>query len=368
VEKRSENIMEVKLTNLTKKFRNTVAVDNLTLLIPDGQFLCLLGPSGCGKTTTLRCIAGLESPDTGEIYIGDKLVNDLAPKDRDIAMVFQDYALYNHMTVYDNIAFPLRLKKVPKNEIRKRVEEVAEILHIKHLLTRRPAQLSGGERQRVATGRAIVRKPAVFLMDEPLSNLDALLRIQMRVELKRLKEQLKITTIYVTHDQIEAMSLADKIALMDKGALQQIGTPHEIYYEPANTFVAKFVGAPSINLINGNFLEEKSAIDLGFLTIEIPKEISNIIKEKASGSEIIVGIRPDDISISEKPRSGFIKGEVYVMQPLGSETQFELKVDESILTVKTYGTYSSKIGDTIWFTLKEEKIHIFDKKTGKVIS
>jgi len=360
--------MEIKVENLTKKFGNTIAANNLSLHIKDGEFLCLLGPSGCGKTTTLRCIAGLETPDSGQIYIGEQMVNDLAPKDRDIAMVFQDYALYHHMTVYDNIAFPLNIKKVPKEETKKRVKEVAELLHIENLLSRKPSQLSGGERQRVATGRAIIRKPKVFLMDEPLSNLDALLRIQMRVELKRLKDRLKITTIYVTHDQVEAMSLADRIALMEKGVLQQIASPHEIYYKPANKFVAKFVGSPSINLINGKFIEEKSAVDLGFLTVEIPKKTSNTIKETVSGSELTVGIRPDEISVSEKPKADYIEGEVYVIQPLGSETQFEIKVNQNIITAKIYGNYSSKIGDKIWFRLNKERIHLFDMNTGEIIS
>ena len=246
---------KVKVVNLVKKFDKTVAVDGISFDVKDGEFIVLLGPSGCGKTTTLRCIAGLETPDEGEIYIDDKLVNDLPPKDRDVAMVFQSYALYPHMTVYGNLAFPLKMRKLPKDEIDKKVKEVAKLLNIDHLLDRKPRQLSGGEMQRVALGRALVRTPRVFLMDEPLSNLDAKLRVYMRAELKKLQRDLKITTIYVTHDQAEAMAMADRIAVMNKGKILQYSEPHDVYEKPANLFVAGFIGSPPMNFIKASIVE-----------------------------------------------------------------------------------------------------------------
>lgn len=252
----------VKLVNVWKQFGEVTAVKNMNLDIKDGEFMILLGPSGCGKTTTLRMISGLEEPTKGQIYIGDKLVADpekgvfVPPKDRDIAMVFQSYALYPHMTVYDNIAFPLKLRKVPKQEIDQRVREVAEMLGLTELLKRKPRELSGGQRQRVALGRAIVRKPQVFLMDEPLSNLDAKLRVKMRAELKKLQRQLGVTTIYVTHDQVEAMTMGDRIAVINAGELQQVGSPDEVYDKPANTFVAGFIGSPPMNSMDASITED----------------------------------------------------------------------------------------------------------------
>jgi multiple sugar transport system ATP-binding protein len=360
----------VALKNLTKRFGNVVAVNNLSLEIEDKEFLVLLGPSGCGKTTTLRCIAGLDTPDEGEIYIGDKLVNDLAPKDRNIAMVFQSYALYPHMTVFDNIAFPLKMRKLPMDEIEKRVKKVAELLRIPHVLNRKPGQLSGGEKQRVALGRAIVRNPDVFLMDEPLSNLDAKLRIYMRAELKRLQKELGVTTVYVTHDQVEAMTMADKIAIMNQGILQQVGTAFEVFNNPSNLFVAGFIGSPPMNFINCTLKEEDGSyfLDAGAFTLPIATYIGKIINEKSSSSEVILGIRPEDIIIEEKPMvKNPIRAEVYVTEPMGSEIIIDLKVDGEIIKVKVLKELKLNIGDKVWIRFDENKMHVFDRKKEKTI-
>ncbi|MEM1515840.1 MAG: ABC transporter ATP-binding protein [Candidatus Bathyarchaeia archaeon] len=362
---------KVLIKNLTKRFGNVIAVNNLNLEIADKEFMVLLGPSGCGKTTTLRCIAGLEDPDEGEIYIGDRLVNDLPPKDRDVAMVFQSYALYPHMSVFDNIAFPLRIRKIPKNEVEKKVKEVADLLKISHLLNRKPRQLSGGERQRVALGRAIVRNPQVFLMDEPLSNLDAKLRVYMRAELKRLQKELGVTTIYVTHDQVEAMSMADRIAIMNLGVLQQIGTAYEVYNYPSNFFVAGFIGSPPMNFIDCTIRENNNSvlIDSGEFTFMLPDEIGKLVKEKITSSEIILGIRPEDIVIEKKCSSakGLIEGEIYVTEPMGNEIIVDVKVGDKILKVKSPVEIEVNIGDKVWLEFKPNKIHLFDKRTEKTI-
>lgn len=358
------------LKNITKRFGSTVAVNNVSLDVKDKEFLVLLGPSGCGKTTTLRCIAGLETPDEGEIYIGDKMVNDLPPKERNIAMVFQSYALYPHMTVYDNMAFPLRMRELPKDEIDKRVKNVADFLKISHLLDRKPGQLSGGEKQRVALGRAIVRNPEVFLMDEPLSNLDAKLRVYMRTELKRLQKELGVTTVYVTHDQVEAMTMADKIAIMNQGVLQQVGTASEVFYRPVNVFVAGFIGSPPMNFIDCTFKEENGSfcLDAGAFILPIASSVGRIIKEKITSTEVILGIRPEDISISKKPiERDYIEAEVYVTEPLGSELIVDLKVGGNVIKIKTLEEVELNIGDKVWIKFDEDKMHLFDKKTEKAI-
>ncbi|MEM2342456.1 MAG: ABC transporter ATP-binding protein [Candidatus Bathyarchaeia archaeon] len=361
----------IRLVNLTKKFGSVVAVNRVSLNIEDGHFVVLLGPSGCGKTTTLRCIAGLEMPDEGEIYIGDTLVNNLPPKDRDIAMVFQSYALYPHMTVYQNLAFPLEMRKIPKDEIKKRVKNVADLLGITDLLNRKPGQLSGGQQQRVALGRALVRYPKAFLMDEPLSNLDAKLRVYMRAELKKLQKDLKITTVYVTHDQVEAMTMADEIAIMNAGVVQQYGPPHEIYNRPANIFVAGFVGTPPMNFINCSLLEKGKSffLDAGIFTLPLPNDIGKIIKERASSSELILGVRPEDIFIEkEKTQLSFIEADIYVTEPLGSETIVDLKLkDGTIIKAKSAPTSVFNIGEKVFLNINLRNAHIFDKKTEKAI-
>lgn len=359
----------VTIKGLTKAFGETVAVKDLDLEVKDGSFVVLLGPSGCGKTTTLRCISGLETPDKGDIYIGDMLVNDVVPKERDIAMVFQSYALYPHMKVFDNIAFPLKMRKVPKEETRKRVQNTAELLRITHLLDRRPKQLSGGEAQRTALGRAIVRDPKVFLMDEPLSNLDAKLRIYMRAELKRLQKELGVTTVYVTHDQVEAMTMADKVAIMNKGMLQQLGDASDIFSHPANLFVAGFIGSPPMNLIDCSMTEKdgRAYLDAGDFTLTIPSDVKEIVEKKSAGSEFILGVRPEDISLDVKRASGAImKSEVYITEPLGSETIVDVQVSDKIIKSRTTPDFKAAPGDTVWLSINSERIHIFDKKTGKV--
>jgi len=362
-------LTRVMLKNLTKRFGDTIAVNDLSLEVQYREFLVLLGPSGCGKTTTLRCIAGLETPDEGEIYIGDNLVNDLPPKDRNVAMVFQSYALYPHMKVFDNIGFPLKMRKLPKNEIERRVKEVAKLLRISHLLDRKPKQLSGGERQRVALGRAIVRNPSVFLMDEPLSNLDAKLRVYMRAELKRLQKELGVTTVYVTHDQVEAMTMANKIAIMNSGVLQQVGKAYEIYHHPNNLFVAGFIGSPPMNFIECTFKEKDGSyfLDAGSFFLPLSDSISKIVNEKASSSELILGIRPEDIFIEKRGEKGMIKAEVYVTEPMGSEVIVDLKVGDEIIKAKTSPDIKINLGDEVFVGFNKNKMHIFDKATEKAI-
>jgi len=358
---------KVVLKNLTKKFGKVVAVKNLSLEAKDRSFLVLLGPSGCGKTTILRCIAGLETPDEGEIYIGDKLVNDLPPKERDIAMVFQSYALYPHMTAFENIAFPLKMRRVPKDEIKRRVKEVAELLKISHLLDRKPKQLSGGEAQRVALGRAIVREPKVFLMDEPLSNLDAKLRVYMRAELKRLQQHLKITTIYVTHDQIEAMTMADEVAVLSQGVLQQLATPDELYNHPKNLFVAGFIGSPPMNFITASLKAKKEKLFLVAenFELELTEDLANILKGK-EGLEVVIGIRPEDLKFVNKSE-GKIHGKVFMQEPLGSEVIIDIKVNDELIKVKESPDFRLEVGKDVWLSFDYNKLHLFDKKTGEAI-
>jgi multiple sugar transport system ATP-binding protein len=359
----------VRLVNLEKRFDKVVAVDGVNLNIADGSFVVLLGPSGCGKTTTLRCIAGLETPDSGEVWIGDTVVNDLPPKDRDVAMVFQNYALYPHMTVYDNIAFPLRMRKVPKNEIDRRVRETAELLEITHLLDRKPRQLSGGEQQRVALGRAIVRHPKVFLMDEPLSNLDAKLRLFMRAELKRLQRELKTTTVYVTHDQAEAMAMADKIAVMNKGRVLQYDEPANIYSNPANVFVATFIGSPPMNMIKTSVNRDAGWIqlDAGAFRYTLPSSYSEAIANRPQSSKIYLGVRPEDLNISvdRQPNSVFL-AEVYVVEHQGINMVVDLKIDSEIIKAVTQPMHLP-IGDKVWVGFDVSKIHLFDAGSGELI-
>jgi multiple sugar transport system ATP-binding protein len=362
-------LVQVKLEDLSKNFGNVKAVDDVNITISDKEFLTLLGPSGCGKTTTLRCIAGLEKPDSGRIYIGDQLVNDLEPKDRNVAMVFQDYALYPHLDVFGNIGFPLKLRKFSKPEIKKRVLETAKLLEIDTLLKRKPKELSGGQRQRVALGRAIIRNPSVFLMDEPLSNLDAKLRIYMRKELKRLQKTIETTLIYVTHDQVEAMTMSDRIAIMHNGRIQQVDPAIKVYNNPKNTFVASFIGSPPMNLINCSLDRKKNKeyLDVCDFIINLQKDIIEILKDTASGSELVLGIRCEDITISSKKESSSIKAEIYVLEPTGSEIIVTMKIGQNLVSAIANPSFISEIGQTVYVKLNAEKIHIFDKKTGKVI-
>lgn len=353
-------MVEVRLESVNKNFGKVIAVDNLNLTIQDQEFLVLLGPSGCGKTTTLRLIAGLEKPDSGEIYIGDTLVNDLSPKERNVAMVFQNYALYPYMKVFDNIAFPLRIRRTPGGEIRSSVQEIANLLGIDALLDRKPRQLSGGQQQRVALARALVRKPQLFLMDEPLSNLDAKLRIAMRTELKRLHRELKVTTIFVTHDQEEAMTLADRIAIMTKGLLQQLGSPFEVYEKPSNMFVASFIGSPAMNMFEGELAEKNGdyIANFGIFSLPISKKIAQSISK-----ELTLGIRPEHILLEDKKTAKSMSAKVEVTEPLGREDILLLNVGGVMLTANTRLMKPLNVGDEIWVRFAEDKLQLFDRKT-----
>lgn len=349
---------------------NVTAVKDFNLEIEDKEFIVFVGPSGCGKSTTLRMIAGLEEISQGELFIGDKIVNDVAPKDRDIAMVFQNYALYPHMSVYDNMAFGLKLRKVDKAEIDKKVKEAARILDIEHLLERKPKALSGGQRQRVALGRAIVREPKVFLMDEPLSNLDAKLRVQMRTEISKLHKRLQTTFIYVTHDQTEAMTMGTRIVVMKDGVVQQVDTPQHIYDHPANIFVAGFIGSPQMNFIDSKLVEEggKLLVVFGEDTVELPEDKAKVLKEKGYiGKEVIMGIRPENLDdgadfIAAHSKATF-NANVEVTELMGAETYIYLSKEKSNLVARVNGSSPVKSGETIKIALDESKIHIFDKET-----
>jgi multiple sugar transport system ATP-binding protein len=343
------------------------ALDEFSLKVDSGQFMVLLGPSGCGKTTAVRCIAGLVNPTSGQIYIGDQMVNHLPPKDRDVAMVFQNYALYPHMIVYNNIAFPLKMRKVAKNKIDDKVRNVANLLEIENLLDRKPKELSGGQMQRVALGRALVREPKVFLMDEPLSNLDAKLRTYMRAEIKKLQKKVGITTLYITHDQIEAMSMADQVAIMKSGLIQQIGTPGEVYQEPANTFVADFVGSPSMNFLKCNIIEKNSGITLESNNIHLQIPQTSWTFEHSSDN-LILGIRPRDVTILKN--DDFIgikiKGKISFTELLGDDSLVEVNIGvDSIRVTNIDPDFDPSIEKEVMVGFPYSKIHYFAAETGK---
>ena len=360
---------KVLMQKLNKHFGEVKAVRDLDLEIPDKEFVVLVGPSGCGKTTTLRMVAGLEDITSGNIYIDDKVVNHLPPKDRDIAMVFQNYALYPHMTVYQNMAFGLTLRKFPKEEIHQRVKEAAEILNIGELLERKPKALSGGQRQRVAVGRAIVRKPKVFLFDEPLSNLDAKLRVQMRVELKKLHDRLQTTIIYVTHDQVEAMTMGDRIVVMKDGLKQQVGAPLELYFHPANKFVAGFIGSPAMNFMEADLAAESGGLFLqasGF-KLRIPEDKAAQMKGYDQ-KRVIFGIRPEDLP--EAPCT--VPGETFdvlveVMEPLGSEVYLDVKAAEASLIARADPNTKAKPHTKLCLRPAMENMHLFDIRDEKTL-
>jgi multiple sugar transport system ATP-binding protein len=360
---------EVRLKKICKKFDEIVAVDDFNLTIADKEFVVLVGPSGCGKTTTLRMIAGLESITSGEVYIGDNLINKLPAKDRNIAMVFQNYALYPHMTVFDNMAFSLEMRKRSKDEIKERVQEAAEILGIQQLLSRKPKQLSGGQRQRVAVGRAIVRKPEVFLFDEPLSNLDAKLRVQTRLELKKLHERLATTAVYVTHDQIEAMTMGDRIVVMRDGLIQQIGSPLDLYDHPANKFVGGFIGSPAMNFFEAqlNISGDTVALQAGEVRIDLPQEKSGRLagyKEE----RIIVGLRPEDLKVTSEHVSGkTIRGTVEVVEPIGNETYVDFNSGSFNLIAAVGRKTRIKPHSTLVIEPNQDNLHLFDTQSEKAI-
>jgi len=366
-------LTEIFLENVSKYFGKVKAVEDMTLKVRRKEFVVLLGPSGCGKTTTLRLIAGLEKPTKGNIYFDGHLVNELGPKDRNVAMVFQDFALYPHMTVFDNIALCLKVRKLPKDEIRRRVLDVARLLQIEDLLERKPGQLSGGQKQRVALARAIVRNPSVYLMDEPLSNLDALLRVKMRVELRKLHERLGATTIYVTHDQAEAMVMADRIVVMNRGKIVQVGTPNEIYEKPANLFVAEFVGTPPMNFIECELknVGNETYIVTDDFQLKLPKEISTSIEaNKFTGKKLVLGVRPENIAVSKKltqDAEEIIKGKVLLIQRLSGTLYAAVDIGAHTITAFVpQGTNVSK-GDEVYLRINKLKIHIFDKETKKAL-
>ena len=361
---------QVRLVNLTKRFPGVIAVNSVNLDIHDKEFLVLVGPSGCGKTTCLRMIAGLEESSDGEIWIGDRLVNDVSPKDRDIAMVFQNYALYPHMSVYENMAFGLKLRKVPREDIAKRVAEAADMLGIQGLLKRRPKELSGGQRQRVAVGRAIVREPAVFLMDEPLSNLDAKLRIQTRAELIKLHRRLGITTVYVTHDQVEAMTMGDRIVVMKDGLVQQCDTPLQIYRFPANRFVAGFIGSPPMNFVNAAVEADggKTYIKAAGFRVKVDDERADKLASYV-GKEVIFGIRPSDIfdkalsPIVAPSADNTVTVEVEVIEPMGAECVLYVKSADNDLTINLDSATDAKERESVEVVFDMAKSHVFDKET-----
>ena len=361
----------LKFVNINKIYDSKVqAVFDFNLDVKDKEFIVFVGPSGCGKSTTLRMVAGLEEITSGELYINDRLVNDIAPKDRDIAMVFQSYALYPHMTVFDNMAFGLKLRKIPKEEIEKRVNEAAAILGLEPYLNRRPKALSGGQRQRVALGRAIVRSPKVFLMDEPLSNLDAKLRVQMRSEIAKIHEKVGATTIYVTHDQTEAMTMATRIVIMKDGHIQQIGSPKEVYNFPANIFVGGFIGSPAMNFVTGRYIDGKFVIEADKTQRRIEVELTDELRANIQGyegDEVVFGIRPEDIHIDgpivEKYPNSQADIECDVVELLGHELILYGYLNGQRITVKTSAIHDIQVHDKVRLTFDLNKAHFFDPTT-----
>lgn len=360
----------VTYSNVWKKFGDFIAINDLNLKVEDKEFLVLVGPSGCGKTTALRCLAGLEEVSSGNIMIGDQIVNDVAPKDRDIAMVFQSYALYPHMTVYDNMAFGLKLRKFPKAEIKRRVEDAAKTLGIEHLLKRKPRELSGGQRQRVAVGRAIVREPKVFLFDEPLSNLDAKLRVQTRAEISKLHQRLQTTFIYVTHDQTEAMTMASRIAVMNKGILQQLDTPQNLYDRPGNLFVAGFIGSPSMNFFPVHLRKDGNDLYIegeGF-SVKVPEDRVQTY-QKYAGKEVIFGIRPEDIHnpafIPSGIHTSMVEAKVDVTELMGNEIFLYLVVGDVDFVARVDPRTRFKIGEKVQVAFNMDNFHIFDPSLDK---
>ncbi len=363
----------IKFDHVWKRFGEVSVLKDLNIEINDQEFLVLVGPSGCGKTTALRCLAGLEEITDGNIYIGDRVVNDVPPKDRDIAMVFQSYALYPHMSVYDNMAFGLKLRKMPKSEIDTRVNEAAEMLKIKHLLDRKPKALSGGQRQRVALGRAIVRNPSVFLMDEPLSNLDAKLRVDTRAEISKLHQRLKTTFIYVTHDQVEAMTMGTRIAVMKDGILQQLDTPQTLYDHPANMFVAGFIGSPSMNFAEATLVRDNGLkVDLGNgTTLPVPADKASAL-DNVIGQTVYFGIRPENLHDANYVSVGVntdarLKTNVTVLEPLGSEVYAFIESDGREMVSRLDPRTGARVGQNIDIVVDMSKMHIFEKDSERAL-
>jgi multiple sugar transport system ATP-binding protein len=360
---------KVKLVNISKAFKETPAVKDLSLDVAEGEFVVLLGPSGCGKTTTLRMVAGVETPTTGDIYIGDRRVNDVPPRERDIAMVFQTYALYPQMTVHDNLAFPLKMRKFSKQETEERVKKAAGILEITDLLDRRPRELSGGQRQRVALGRAIVRDPKVFLMDEPLSNLDAKLRVQTRIELKDLQKRLGTTTVYVTHDQAEAMTLADRVVILKGGVLQQVGPPVEVYAHPANKFVAGFVGSPAMNFLDGELSAPDGgrSFSCGDFSFSLDPALAKAL-EGTTERNGTYGIRAEDVRPSNGQETGDVEFKVYGVEVMGSEQFIHGRRGKTAVVARAPMDFRAELGAPVWLSFTTPNGHFFDSKTEKALA
>jgi multiple sugar transport system ATP-binding protein len=357
----------VTFDHMVKRYAGDVlAVNDLNLEIRDGEFLVLVGPSGCGKTTALRCVAGLEEISDGRLLIGDRVVNDVPPKDRNIAMVFQSYALYPHMSVFDNLAFGLKLRKTPKDEIKKRVDEAAAVLGLEKLLDRKPKALSGGQRQRVALGRAIVREPQVFLMDEPLSNLDAKLRVETRANIARLHQRLGTTTVYVTHDQVEAMTMGDRIAVMRDGILQQVGTPQGLYDHPTNVFVAGFIGSPAMNFATATVSD--GTLTVGGMKLGASGNVSDMIRNRATGSTVLLGFRPEHLDLVDTGAASLsLPAKVDVVEYLGNEELIHAVVESHEVVALVPSERHVEEGQTIDLTVPAEKLHMFDPETEKAL-
>lgn len=358
--------MDITYEHVTKKFGDVAALLDYNLHVEDGEFMVMLGPSGCGKTTALRCLAGLERPSVGLIKIGQRVVNNLEPRDRDVSLVFQSYALYPHMTVRDNIMYPLRIRGMAKAERERQAQEVADRLEIGNLMDRWPRQLSGGQRQRVALARAIVRNPACFLMDEPLSNLDAKLRVHMRAELKHLQKSLGTTTLYVTHDQAEAMTMADRVAVLSNGVLLQVGTIDDIYRHPINVFVATFVGSPSMNLLPVTY-EPASCqlVQAGLFAVDAAPLLLRFQIGSAPGDEYILGVRPEDLAVSLESRPDGIPAEIYAIEPMGNEALVAVDAGDARLIARAAPTFQAPIGTRCWLTFEPSAIHLFHSASQK---
>jgi len=364
-------LAEVVLKNLSKKFGKVEAVKNVDLTVKDKELLCLLGPSGCGKTTVLRMIAGLELPNSGTVYIGGREVTYLEPKDRDVAMVFQEYALYPHLTVFENIAYPLRVRRLSNTQIKDKIERVAELLDIKEILSRLPSQLSGGQKQRVSLGRAIVREPQIFLMDEPLSSLDAQMRAVMRSELKRLFKKLQGTVIFVTHDQLEAMSMSDRMVVMSAGKIQQKGTPMDIFERPRNSFVAGFIGDPAINFFDCEFDRKLGKLIVNeVLVFPLSKSLNRFLCMRDSNlNKLRMGIRPNFIQVSAtKPSSWSFQAEVYICEPQGTEEIINLQFKQSLFKARVNVGMKMTMGQKIWVSFDEKHLYLFDQETGQTLT
>ncbi len=352
---------------VSKHFGRTKALDAISLDVSDGEFLVLLGPTGAGKTTSLRCVAGLEKPDSGTIYLDNQAVNNLTPAERDVAFVFQSYALYPRKTVFENMAFPLEARQLSKADIQQRVRSIAQLLAIDGLLDRRPAELSGGQQQRVALGRAMVRQPRLFLMDEPLTNLDFMLRVEMRAELKRLQSELNATFFYVTNDQIEAMSMADRVAILHEGVVQQVDTPEEVYDHPANMFVAGFVGNPRMNFLDCTLDSSQRLVkgDVWQMPLSAPQ--MQQLDQHTQHAHLTLGLRPEDIELKPEQTAGTFPAEVYVVEPLGDRTIVDLRLGEDMIKVKTAPDFMAESGDVVGVEFDSARLHIFDKQTSMTI-